>query len=262
MSPFVYNFYYANELRQDKLSVSKFSFRIRNTKMQSRMQNVNLWIQKCHFMKCEFNREMQNPILNPELQFTMRIDHAVRQFIKSNVQGRKSKPVFGMLMPCVAETFGGNYLLRVCFQGGLNHRILQYLWAKWWIAAKVLRVYQEWYRRVAEKPWRGKNLDYISYLHEQVLLTVLQMEYASVAFVECITALGQLLLAAHDVLESLMCFECMEKEYESLVLVSGEAGQPSFEIEVIFYYFTSTTVLMQGVCPKCLARVEAQYFED
>ena len=65
---------------------------------------------------------------------------------------------------------------------------------------------------------------------EQVLLTVLQMEYASVASGEIITALGQLLLEAHEVLESLIYFEYMEKEFESLVLVSGEAGRPSFEI--------------------------------
>ena len=57
----------------------------------------------------------------------------------------------------------------------------------------------------------GKNLDYISYHLEQVLLTVLQMEYASVASGEIITALGQLLLEAHEVLESLIYFECMEK---------------------------------------------------
>ena len=44
------------------ISVSKLSFRIRNAKMQSTMQKVNLRIQKCQFMKREFHREMQNPI--------------------------------------------------------------------------------------------------------------------------------------------------------------------------------------------------------
>ena len=84
----------------------------------------------------------------------------------------------------------------------------------------------------------GRNLDYISYHLEQILLTVLQMEYANVSSVELIAALGQLLLEAHEILESLIYCECMEKEYESLVLVSGEAGRPSFEIgsDILLFY--------------------------
>ena len=56
------------------ISVSKFSFPNRNAKMQSRMQNVNQWIQKCYFMKWEFHRWMQNPY--PE--FGIAVDNANR----------------------------------------------------------------------------------------------------------------------------------------------------------------------------------------
>ena len=43
-----------------------------------------------------------------ELQLTMRIDHAVRQLVNSNVQNRKSKTEFGMLMHCGLYNFGGS----------------------------------------------------------------------------------------------------------------------------------------------------------
>ena len=112
----------------------------------------------------------------------------------------------------------------------------------------------------------GKNLDYISYYLERVLLTVLQMEYASVASAEIITALGQLLLEGHEVLESLIYFECMEKEFESLVLVSGEAGQPSFEIgrDILLFYidhgFTARRISeMLGVSRSTIFRRLRQY---
>ena len=84
----------------------------------------------------------------------------------------------------------------------------------------------------------GKDFDYISYCLEQVLLTVLQMEYVSVDAVKFIATLGQQLLEAHEVLESLIYCECMEKEYQGLVLVSVEAGRPSFGIEsdILLFY--------------------------
>ena len=65
--------------------------------MQSRIQNVNLLSEKS-------TNECRIHIRKSELELTMRIDHAVRlsirQFVKSNVQGGKSKTECGMLMTC------------------------------------------------------------------------------------------------------------------------------------------------------------------
>ena len=59
-----------------------------NSVFQLRMQTVAANMQsRIHFR-------------NSELQLTKRVNHAIRQFIKPNLQGRKAKPELGMLMHC------------------------------------------------------------------------------------------------------------------------------------------------------------------
>ena len=48
-------------------------------------------------------------IRNAELPLIIRIRHAVIQFIKSSVKGKKAKLQFGMVMHCDPISFGGKF---------------------------------------------------------------------------------------------------------------------------------------------------------
>ena len=93
------------------------------------------------------------------------------------------------------------------------------MWPKSWDLAKqndaLLQQFCVYTKNAIEESLRnreeGKDLEYMSYCLEQVLLTVLQMEYVGVAPVEFIATLGQLLL---EVLESLIYCECQGRRQE------------------------------------------------
>ena len=85
------------------------SYQCQNSVFELGMQKSNPQCRKSICESRNVNSGSENSIekcrihfRSPELQLTMRIDHVVRQFIKSNVEGRKSKPEFGTLMHCVA----------------------------------------------------------------------------------------------------------------------------------------------------------------